>query len=102
MLALYRSGRQADALERYREGRRLLVEDLGIEPTPALQELERSILRHDPRLNEAGASAEPARGPVIGVGADLAELLAPLCTDRRELLLVELPADGDDLAGLTA
>src|SRR5436190_4701477 len=44
MLALYRSGQQADALRIYREGRTLLVEELGIEPGPALQELEEAIL----------------------------------------------------------
>jgi len=50
MLALYRSGRQADALERYRQARCELVDGLGIEPGPALQELERAILAHDPAL----------------------------------------------------
>jgi YVTN family beta-propeller protein len=50
MLALYRSGRQADALEAYHEARRTLVEQLGLEPGPNLRELERAILRHDPAL----------------------------------------------------
>ncbi len=50
MLALYRSGRQADALESYRNARRSLVEELGLEPGPGLQELERAILAHDPVL----------------------------------------------------
>ena len=50
ILALYRSDRQADALEAYRETRRLLDEELGLEPGPALRELERAILRHDPVL----------------------------------------------------
>ena len=50
MLALYRSGRQAEALAAYQDGRRLLVDELGIEPSRALQELERSILRQDPKL----------------------------------------------------
>jgi DNA-binding SARP family transcriptional activator/DNA-binding beta-propeller fold protein YncE len=54
MLALYRSGRQADALEAYRSGRRLLVDELGIEPGRALQELERGILAHDPALDPPG------------------------------------------------
>ena len=50
MLALYRSGRQADALAVYRNGRRALVEGLGLEPGPALRELERQILHQDPAL----------------------------------------------------
>lgn len=55
ILALYRSGRQAEALETYRETRRVLVEELGIEPSSELRELERAILRQDPSL----ASAPP-------------------------------------------
>jgi DNA-binding SARP family transcriptional activator len=51
MLALYRCGRQADALEVYRSGRRLLDEELGLEPDDELQRLERAILNHDPSLN---------------------------------------------------
>src|SRR6185295_11045486 len=47
MLALYRSGRQAEALATYQEGRRALVDELGIEPGKALQELERAILEQD-------------------------------------------------------
>ena len=50
MLALYRGGRQADALEVYRAGRRLLDEDLGLKPDDELQRLERAILNHDPSL----------------------------------------------------
>ena len=48
MTALYRSGRQAEALEAYQDARRALVDELGIEPSTALQELERAILRQDP------------------------------------------------------
>jgi DNA-binding SARP family transcriptional activator/tetratricopeptide (TPR) repeat protein len=51
MLALYRSGRPAEALEAYRTGRRRLVEEFGIEPGPALQRLERDILLSDPALD---------------------------------------------------
>src|ERR671922_40314 len=51
MLALYRCGRQADALQVYRSGRRLLDEELGLEPDDELQRLERAILNHDPSLN---------------------------------------------------
>jgi DNA-binding SARP family transcriptional activator/tetratricopeptide (TPR) repeat protein len=50
MLALYRCGRQVDALELYRVTRELLVDGLGIEPGPALQRLERAILAQDPSL----------------------------------------------------
>src|SRR5262245_1178805 len=53
MLALYRSGRQADALAAYRSGRQALVAELGIEPGPPLQELERRILAHDSALDLA-------------------------------------------------
>ena len=51
MLALYRSGRQAEALDAYREGRRRLVEELGLEPGQTLKELESSILRRDAALD---------------------------------------------------
>ena len=50
MLALYRAGRQAEALEVYRDARRTLVHEIGLEPSPTLQQLERAILGHDQRL----------------------------------------------------
>jgi predicted ATPase/DNA-binding SARP family transcriptional activator len=50
MLALYRAGRQAEALEMYSSGRRLLVDELGLEPGPDLQSLQRAILTQDPSL----------------------------------------------------
>ena len=51
MVALYRSGRHADALEAYRTFRQLLDEELGLEPTPELRQLEQAILRQDDSLN---------------------------------------------------
>ena len=60
MLALYRAGRQADALQVYAEGRRLLSLELGLEPSRELQELERGILAQDPAL-DAPPRAAPAR-----------------------------------------
>ena len=53
MLALYRCGRQAEALATYREARRVLIEDQGIEPSRALQSLEGAVLRQDPSLDLA-------------------------------------------------
>jgi DNA-binding SARP family transcriptional activator len=94
MLALYRSGRQADALAVYREGRRLLVDQLGIEPSPALQALERAILRHDAALDEPEA-APAARGSIVCVGGETMPLLAPL---GRDLVVVELATDAGELA----
>ena len=57
MLALYRAGRQADALNAYQAARTTLAEELGIEPTPSLRELERAILRQDPSLRLLGSAA---------------------------------------------
>ncbi len=50
MLALYQSGRQAEALQAYQDGRRLLAEELGLEPGATLQQLERQILTRDPAV----------------------------------------------------
>jgi DNA-binding SARP family transcriptional activator/pimeloyl-ACP methyl ester carboxylesterase len=61
MLALYRSGRQADALAAYREFRAVLAEQLGIEPSARIRELEGRILRQDPTLDGAPA-VDPRRG----------------------------------------
>jgi len=60
MLALYRCGRQADALEAFREARRILADELGLEPGPELRRLERAILAHDLAIAPA---AEPAPAP---------------------------------------
>ena len=61
MLALYRSGRQVEALELYRETRRVWSEELGIEPRAALRDLEAAILRQDEDLDLPEAPARPPR-----------------------------------------
>jgi DNA-binding SARP family transcriptional activator len=61
MVALYRSGRQADALEAYRQARETLVDELGIDPSSELQQLEQAILRHDAALELERPVAKPAR-----------------------------------------
>lgn len=63
MLALYRSGRQAEALDTYRTGRRLLDEELGLEPGEELRRLERAILEHDRSLAAPTAGVRNLRGP---------------------------------------
>jgi class 3 adenylate cyclase len=73
MLALYRTGRQTDALEVYRETRTRLAEELGLEPSAELRNLERRVLAHDPELEPARSElpptaasvATPARGEQI-------------------------------------
>ena len=97
MVALYRSGRQAEALETYRAGRRLLVEELGIEPSPTLQQLEHAILRQDPALEQARARQPRRRGAIVSLGSWLVELVTPLCADGRELVLVELVPCAEEL-----
>src|SRR5262249_43574672 len=87
MLALYRAGRQAEALELYRRTRRRFIEELGIEPGPALKELERSILRHEiaPELQSpAGADGDVDGGPEQAVRT------RPLHIGRRLALAIAL------------
>jgi DNA-binding SARP family transcriptional activator len=109
MLALYRSGRQVDALAAYQAARSMLVEQLGIEPGPALQELERGMLRQDSSLERpAVASVQPRRSILVaafgGSGLDaLLSLAEPLARQPpRELILVALLSADQDLAAATA
>ncbi len=59
MLALYRSGRQADSLEAYQDARRALSDELGLEPSRKLRELQQAILRHDPALDRCRPTRQP-------------------------------------------
>jgi class 3 adenylate cyclase len=73
MLALYRSGRQAEALDAYQAGRRLLSEELGLEPGERLKALQRAILAHDPVL-ELPEQAAPAPAPPHDAAPSVSEV----------------------------
>jgi predicted ATPase/DNA-binding SARP family transcriptional activator len=98
MLALYRSGRQSEALEQFAALRRRLDEELGLEPGAELRDLQRRILQQDPSL-EVAASTYSARGlpeppnPLIGRDHEL-EALAALLERRDARLLVLTGAGG--------
>jgi DNA-binding SARP family transcriptional activator len=67
MVALYRCGRQADALQVYHETRRVLVDELGLEPSRAIVDLEQAILRHDPTLDPPATAIQPSAAPAESV-----------------------------------
>jgi DNA-binding SARP family transcriptional activator len=75
MLALYRSGRAADALETYRSARRVLVEQLGLEPGPELRRTQEAILAHDPSISGAALPLADSRDEITRVLGQLRESL---------------------------
>jgi DNA-binding SARP family transcriptional activator len=87
MVALYRAGRQADALDAYRKTRETLVEELGLEPSKELVELERRILSHDASLDlaQADSAPSPAAERTLLVVALADEDLDPLLALARPL-----------------
>jgi predicted ATPase/DNA-binding SARP family transcriptional activator len=98
MLALYRSGRQADALGVYQAARHVLVDELGIEPSPELQDLNRAVLNQDRELAAPVRHAKPAviRVPVppsrlVGRARELEELIALMRRDEVRLLTLTGP-----------
>ena len=87
MVALYRSGRAADALETYQSARRVLVEELGLEPGPELRRTQEAILAHDPGIVGAAVAAARRAGPVPPVDErsdELAHVLEQLRENLQE------------------
>jgi DNA-binding SARP family transcriptional activator len=111
MLALYRTGRQAEALEHYRRARETLVEELGIEPSAALRELEQLILAQDETLDRrptASPTAGSERTVLVVASADAAldgllALVEPLgSVPDRALIVAHLVASQAELPAAAA
>jgi DNA-binding SARP family transcriptional activator len=107
MLALYRDGRQAEALELYQHTRDTFTEELGIEPGPALQELQRAVLRQDAALapaklpeTERSILVAPQGGRETPTLLGVAESLAR--RPPRELILARLVPPGSDVGSEAA
>jgi DNA-binding SARP family transcriptional activator len=107
ILSLYRSGRQVEALEAYRATRHTLVDELGIEPGLALQELERRILQQDPELNLAQLPTPDRSILVAPRNLERLDLLLSLAEPLarrppKEVILTRAVPDPSDLAPATA
>lgn len=101
MTALYRAGRQAEALSAYRTARERLVEELGVEPGPRLRQVETMILDHDERLGPVPADPAPATAPEVNPSSALPTRAAPLLGRRRELAEVERSLEASPVVTVT-
>ena len=99
MLALYRSGRQADALETFQEARRVLADELGLEPGPELRRLQEAILAQDPSIASVpGRPQTPWQPPcavdVVRRPRGRARRVAALLHEHRLVTLIGPPGVG--------
>jgi DNA-binding SARP family transcriptional activator/tetratricopeptide (TPR) repeat protein len=94
MTALYRAGRQADALETFRRARYELVENAGVEPSPALTDIQHRILAHDPRLLAAQTAApRPGRAGMPARPAQLPPVVPQFTGRQAELAALDSAAE---------
>jgi DNA-binding SARP family transcriptional activator len=106
MLALYRNGRQAEALEAYRRARKTLAEEVGLEPGPELRALEHSILNQAPGLGDSTQEARSARVVMALPGSEegvrtLAVVARSLARHiRAEVIVSAIVSDEQALAGM--
>jgi DNA-binding SARP family transcriptional activator len=98
MVALYRCGRQADALQAYRDARHVLVDELGLEPSRAIVELEQAILRQDPALDVLPPAAAPPRPATAAADLTRAQRTDGVFVGRERELGALLAALGDALS----
>jgi predicted ATPase len=108
MLALYRSGRQADALAAYRDARSVLVEELGLEPSAELRTLEAAILRQDPSLALESPHVRARRRlpapatPLVGREREVEEVTGLFSAGARLVTLTGAGGTGKTRLGLQA
>ena len=91
MLASYRAGRQADALDVYQRARSVLRAALGVEPGPELEAMQRAVLAHDPALR-------PTSGTITTATSDAASGRRPASRAIREIVVTALDGPGLDVA----